>query len=247
MSEDKNLTETAEPAETAETTQPKKQVVYRYKMQEQKKEMTAAQFFGVDKASLTIPRIAGLGILTAITIVLQMLGQFIKFGTFSISLVLVPIVVGAALYGPIAGAWLGFVFSMVVLFQPDTQLFLGISVPGTVLTVIMKGTLAGFISGIVYVAFRKIRFGGDKVSVSLGVILAAIVCPVVNTGIFLLGCVLFFLPKIREMSLEAGIENVGTFMIVVLVGANFLFELLFNLVLSPAIEMIVRIGRRHLR
>ena len=215
------------------------------KLTETKKQMTAAQFFGVDKASFSVPRIAGLGILTAITIVLQMLGSFIKFGPFSISLVLVPIVVGAALYGPVAGAWLGFVFSMVVLFT-DAQAFLVISVPGTILTVLLKGTLAGFLAGVVYVAFRKIRFGGDKVSVSLGVILAAIVCPVVNTGIFLLGCVLFFLPTIRAWGEAAGYANVGAYMIVGFVGFNFLFELLFNLILSPAIEMIVRIGRRQL-
>lgn len=217
------------------------------KAAETKKRMTAAQFLGVDRASMTVPRLAGLGILTAITIVLQILGSFIKFGPFSISLVLVPIVVGAALYGPVAGAWLGFVFSMVVLFQPDTQLFMGYSVIGTILTVLVKGTLAGFLSGLVYVAFRKIRFGGDKVSVSLGVILAAITCPVVNTGIFLLGCVVFFLPTIRAWGEAAGFTNVGTYMIVGFVGFNFLFELLFNLVLSPAIEMIVRIGRRALR
>lgn len=209
------------------------------------KKMTPAEFLGVDKKSLTVPRLAGLGILTAITIVLQMLGSFIKFGPFSISLTLVPIVVGAALYGPLAGAWLGFVFSMVVLFT-DAQAFLVISVPGTVLTVLLKGTLAGFVAGLVYIAFCKIRFGGEKVSVSLGVILAAIACPVVNTGIFLLGCVVFFLPTIREWGLAAGFENVGTYMIVGFVGFNFLFELLFNLVLSPAIEMIVRIGRRAL-
>ena len=209
------------------------------------KKLSTAEVLGVDRASLTVPRLAGLGILTAVTIVLQMLGSFIKFGPFSISLTLVPIVVGAALFGPLAGAWLGFVFSMVVLFT-DAQAFLAVSVPGTVLTVLLKGTLAGFLSGLVYVAFRKIRFGGEKVSVSLGVILAAIVCPVVNTGIFLLGCVVFFLPTIREWGLQAGFENVGTYMIVGFVGLNFLMELLFNVLLSPAIEMIVRIGRRSL-
>ena len=240
MNEDPNLTTTQE----TETADRRKRVVYSYKAQEKK--LTAAQFFGVDKASLTVPRIAGLGILTAITIVLQMLGSFIKFGPFSISLTLVPIVVGAALYGPVAGAWLGFVFSMVVLFT-DAQAFLVISVPGTILTVLLKGTLAGFLAGLVYVAFRKVRFGGDKVSVSLGVILAAIVCPVVNTGIFLLGCLIFFLPTIREWGLQAGFENVGTYMIVGFVGVNFLLELLINVLLSPAIEMIVRIGRRELR
>ncbi len=212
---------------------------------EAEKGMTAAQFLGVDRASWTVPRLAGLGILTALTIVLQMLGSFIKFGPFSISLTLVPIVVGAALYGPAAGAWLGFVFSMVVLFT-DAQAFLVINAPGTIVTVLLKGTLAGLLAGIVYVAFRKIRFGGEKVSVSLGVILAAIVCPVVNTGIFLLGCVLFFLPTVRAWGEAAGFTNVGAYMIVGFVGFNFLFELLFNLVLSPAIEMIVRIGRRAL-
>ena len=209
------------------------------------KKMSAAEVLGVSKASWTVPRLAGLGILTAVTIVLQILGSFIKFGPFSISLTLVPIVVGAALYGPLAGAWLGFVFSMVVLFT-DAQAFLAISFPGTVSTVLLKGTLAGFLSGLVYVALRKVRFGGDKVSVSLGAILAAITCPVVNTGIFLLGCVLFFLPTIREWGIQAGFENVGTYMIVGFVGVNFLLELLVNVLLSPAIEMIVRLGRRTL-
>ena len=60
-------------------------------------------------------KIATLGILTAVVIVLQLMGSFIRFGQFSISLVLIPIVVGTALYGPLAGAWLGFVFSLVVL------------------------------------------------------------------------------------------------------------------------------------
>ena len=43
--------------------------------------------------------IAGTGLLTAIVVVLQLFGSAIKFGPFSISLVLLPIVVGAALYG----------------------------------------------------------------------------------------------------------------------------------------------------
>ena len=61
--------------------------------------------------------LTGVALLTAIVVVLQLLGSFIRFGTFSISLVLVPIVVGAALYGAWAGCWLGFVFGL-VLFQP---------------------------------------------------------------------------------------------------------------------------------
>ena len=55
-------------------------------------------------------KIVGLGLFTASVIVLQLMGSFIRFGTFSISLVLVPVVIGAALYGAGAGEWLGFGF-----------------------------------------------------------------------------------------------------------------------------------------
>ena len=128
----------------------------------------------------------GIALLIAIVVVLQLLGQFIKFGPVSISLVLMPIVVGAAIYGPGAGAILGLAFSVVVLLQPDTAFFYGMSVIGTVVTVLVKGTLCGWIAGLVYRAFAK-------KNTMLGVALAAVVCPVVNTAIFFLGCCTFFL------------------------------------------------------
>ena len=49
--------------------------------------------------------LVGVGLFTAIVVVLQLLGGGIRVGSvFSISLVLVPIVVGAAVYGWQAGA-----------------------------------------------------------------------------------------------------------------------------------------------
>ena len=201
---------------------------------------------------LSAGTIAGLAILTAVVIILQLLGSFIHFGPFSISLVLIPIVVGAAVYGKWAGAWLGFVFSVVVLIM-DAQAFLVISVPGTILTVILKGTLAGLIAGIVYDLFRKwalvfknLDTEKESWQINIGVVLAAIVCPVVNTGIFLLGCTVFFLPTIREWGAAAGYSNVGAYMLYGFVGGNFLFELLFNLILSPTIVQIIRLGKRRL-
>ena len=136
-------------------------------------------------------KIIGLGLFTAIVIVLQLLGSFIKFGVVSISLVLIPIVVGAALYGIGAGAWLGAVFAVVVLLQPDTALFLNMSVIGTILTVMLKGILAGVAAGGIYKLL-------SKKNKYLGVISAAIICPIVNTGIFLIGCRLFFYDITKE-------------------------------------------------
>ena len=141
-------------------------------------------------------KLVGLSVLTAIIIVLQALAISIRFGIFNITLVLIPIVVGAALYGYKAGAWLGFVFSVVVLFT-DAGAFLAISVPGTIVTVILKGTLAGLAAGIVYLAL-------EKVNKYLACVVAAICAPIVNTGIFLIGCRLFFYETIKGWAEGAG-------------------------------------------
>ena len=184
-------------------------------------------------------KIVGLGLFTAIVVVLQLLGSFIKFGTFSVSLVLVPVVIGAALYGATAGAWLGFVFGEVVLLSGDAAAFLGVNALGTVLTVLAKGMLAGYVSGLVYKAF-------ESKNRTLAVALAAVACPVVNTGVFLIGCLLFFMETIGGWADAMGFgANVGQYMIIGLVGANFLFELLFNVVLSPVIVRLIRIGKKE--
>ena len=194
----------------------------------------------LDTRSLT-----GMALLTAVVVILQLLGAFVRFGPFSISLVLIPIVVGAALYGVWAGAWLGFVFGMVVLFQPDTGVFLTISPLGTILTVLLKGSLAGLCAGLVYKALSRSE---TKVhGVDLAVVAAAVVCPVVNTGVFLLGCLAFFMPTISEWAAGMGFESVGKYMIFGLVGGNFLFELLFNIILSPIIVRLIHIGRNRER
>ena len=184
-------------------------------------------------------KIVGLGLFTAIVVVLQLLGSFIKFGTISVSLVLVPVVIGAALYGATAGAWLGFVFGVVVLLSGDAAAFLGVNALGTVLTVLAKGMLAGYVSGLVYKAF-------ESKNRTLAVALAAVACPVVNTGVFLIGCLLFFMETIGGWADAMGFgANVGQYMIIGLVGANFLFELLFNVVLSPVIVRLIRIGKKE--
>ena len=182
--------------------------------------------------------LTGLALFTAIVVVLQFLGAFIRFGPFSISLVLIPIVVGAALYGPWAGAWLGFVFGLVVLLSGDAAAFLTVNPLGTVLTVLVKGAAAGLCAGLVYRAL-------EKVNGWLAAIAAAIAAPVVNTGLFLVGCLLFFLPTVSEWGAAMGFPSVGKYMIFGLVGANFLVELAVNLVLSPVIVRLVKLGRQN--
>ena len=188
--------------------------------------------------SKKINTIVGLGLLTAIVVVLQTFAIAIRFGIFNITLVLAPIVVGAALYGWKAGAWLGFVFGLVVLFT-DAGAFLAINIPGTIATCILKGALAGTAAGLVYKLVSK------KNSV-VAVIAAGVVSPIVNTGVFLLGCLIFFLDTIKGWAAVAGCEDVGTFMMTSFVGLNFVVELAINLVLSSAIVLIISIGKKSL-
>ena len=178
-------------------------------------------------------RLATAGILTAIVIVFQFIGASIKFGTFSVSLVLIPIVIGAALGGKRVSAWLGLAFSVVVLLSGDASAFIAIDPMGTVITVILKGTLAGFVGGIIFEALKKIN-------TYFAVVASAILVPVTNTGIFLLGCRLFFFETIREWGIGLGFENTATYMIVGLVGVNFIFELAINIVLSPTVVGVVK-------
>ncbi|MBQ7776672.1 MAG: ECF transporter S component [Lachnospiraceae bacterium] len=183
-------------------------------------------------------KLVGIGLLTAIVVVLQAVAVAIRpTGLFNISLVLVPIVVGAALYGHKAGAWLGFVFSMVVLFT-DAGAFLAVNVPGTIITVLVKGTVAGLVAGLVYLLLeKKNRY--------VAVIAAAIACPVTNTGLFLVGCVLFFMDTINGWAAAAGYANAGSYMIMALVGVNFLVELVLNIILSSAIIRIINISKKE--
>lgn len=180
--------------------------------------------------------IVGVGLLTAIVIVLQAMAISIRFGVFTITLVLAPIIVGAALYGWKAGAWLGGVFGVVVLLT-DAGAFLAINVPGTIITCILKGVMAGVCAGLVYLAL-------EKKNDLLAVVCAGIVAPIANTGIFLIGCCLFFYGTIQTWAEAAGFTNAGLYMVTAFVGLNFVVELAINLILSVAIVRILGIAKK---
>lgn len=182
-----------------------------------------------------IVRMVGIALMMAIVVVLQLMGSFVKVGPVSFSLTLIPIVVGAAMYGPIAGAILGATFSVVVLLDPSTAFFYGISFFGTVVTVLVKGTAAGYLAGVV---FRVL----EKRHQVLGVALAAAVCPLVNTGLFLVGCRLFFWEALGELS---GGGNTLMFVITGMIGINFIAELFANVICAPVILRIVHAAKHQ--
>lgn len=178
-------------------------------------------------------------VLTAIVIVFQLLGTFTTFfGPFSTAVALVPIVIGAAMCGVGIGAWLGFVFGVVVLISGGANLFFAFDVFGTLVTVLVKGTACGLAAGLVYKALEK------RVNRYVAVLAAAVVCPVVNTGIFILGCIVFFMDDAPQLAETLGSTDVGVALFWGLAMANFLFELGMNIVLSPVVVRILNIRKK---
>lgn len=179
----------------------------------------------------------GVGLFTAIVVVLQFLGGGIRVGgMFSISLVLVPIVVGAAVYGWQAGAWLGFAFGVAVLLSGDAAAFLVVDFMATILVVLVKGTACGFVSGLTY---KMLARKNNR----LAVYASAIVCPVCNTGIFLLGCQLFFLETVVEWGKALGFADVYAYMFLGLAGINFIIEVVVNIILAPVIVRLIKAAK----
>lgn len=180
-------------------------------------------------------KVVGMGLFTAIIVALQMLASAIKFGPFSITLVLAPIVIGAALYGIGAGAWLGLTFGVTVLISGDAAAFLTINPIGTVLTVIAKGIVAGIVAAVIYKAI-------EKKNKTVAVVAAGIACPIVNTGIFLIGCYLFFQDWLIAVFGTTGFATVITG----LVSVNFAVELGINMLLASVIVRIIDLGKKQL-
>ena len=188
------------------------------------------------QASKQTKQLVLMAMLTAIVAVLSYFGGFIKIGGLaSISLTLVPVVLGAALVGPLAGAWLGAVSGVVFFATADAVFWFGLSIFGTIVTVLVKGAASGFLAGVCYRAL-------ERYNRYVAVVVSAVVCPVVNTAIFLLGCLLFFMDTVNAGALAEGL-TVGGYLILFFVGLNFVFELLVNVILSPALLRIIKLGK----
>lgn len=200
----------------------------------------------------SILKLTYLAAFTALVVILQLAGSFIKFGIFSISAVLVPIVLGAAILGRLAGAWLGLVFGITVLLSGDASAFLVVNPLGTVVTVLLKGVLCGLVAGIVYRAIANSGRSRKRGTVDkaidkkrktlrtyIAVLMAALVCPLVNTGVFLLGTFAFFWDTVVVWAKSEVFIDVIFF----LIGFNWIFEIILNIVLVPVIIRLLSLKR----
>jgi len=177
--------------------------------------------------------------LAAIIVVLQLMSSVMNISGFPITLTLVPIIIGATMYGPSTGAILGGAFGVVVCSGVITGTDpLGHAMfqynPVLTLTVCMlKGIAAGYIAGLVYKIFSKHN------KKTLGTLAASILCPVINTGILCLVMIAFFKSVVTAYAIANKLESAMSLILSGILLMNFLPELLLNIIVSPGVAKVV--------
>ena len=115
------------------------------------------------KGRMAARELTTLGLLTGVLLLMSVtpLGYFHTFG-LDISLMMVPVGIGAMLMGPKAGAWLGLVFGATSFYQSmtgssafSTMLF-NINPFYTSLLCIPTRVLMGFLTGVIFKAAQKV-------------------------------------------------------------------------------------------
>ncbi len=181
----------------------------------------------------------------AIIAVLQLVVVIPPIGAAYITLSLVPIVLGAVLYGQIYGAILGLVLGACVVYQviftpdPFSAAMFQLLPAVTVILCLVKTTVAGFVSGLVY----KLLCKKNK---TVAVFTASALCPIINTGLYLAGVLVFFGELVGGAASEAG-KTVIMFIISGVVLTNFIPELIVNIVLAPVIIRVSEITSKLIK
>lgn len=189
-------------------------------------------------------RLVMLAILLALVIVLQLWGSSIHVGFTSFSLVLIPIVLGGILIGPVGGMILGLVFGFIVLMAgvTGTDFFTATLFQAqpfmTALICLGKGACAGLAAGWVY---RLVRNKNNHAAVFA----AAAAAPIVNTGLFVLGALTLVSGTLTSSFMAEG-STLLHFVIIGCAGANFIVEFFVNLVVSPALYVVTQVVTKRL-
>ena len=179
-----------------------------------------------------IKSITGLALLMAVEVVLSIVSNYMP-GVVNFNLALTPIVIGSVLFGPWGGLLLGACNGFITLIAPGTAVFVGHNAFMTIALCILKTGLAGVVSAFIYKGLRKFNK-------YFSIVLSGISVPIVNTGLFVVGVILFFLPLYGE-----GKDGVAVLFSTV-ITINFLIEFLLSVILSPAIIYIIRVTGRIL-
>lgn len=210
------------------------------------------------KNSLKIKRLVGMATLTSLVIVLQLLANFIPNFANNLALALVPITVGAILYGPLAGLFLGAVMSVIIATNPANYSLMVTGLDTFKLLVVMfiKSPIAGLAAGYAYKAvahFAKKAEGKKKNALFfVAVFTAAVVVPTVNTAVYAVGMLFLFevlgsdsfaihqLVNNPEATNSKAYGSVVAVVFIYWININYFLELGLSILASPALVTLIK-------
>ncbi len=189
---------------------------------------TRAETKTVGSKRKSVKDLTTLGLLTGILLVMSFtpLGYFHTLGV-DISLMMIPVAIGAMIMGPKAGAWLGFIFGATSFYQAiaGTSVFsatlFNISPFGTFLLCIPTRILMGFLTGVIFLLVQKLD-RRKTVCYFIGGFFAAFL----NTLFFMSALILLFWNTEYIQGFNQVFGNVNPFVFVVMfVGVNGALEM----------------------
>lgn len=181
-----------------------------------------------------IRNLTQLAMLSAIIIILAFtpLG-YLSYGGIEITFIAIPVVIGAILMGPCAGAILGGVFGFTSCLHPSAALFFSINPLFTIMLLFIPRILIGVFSGLIAKAFSK-----NSKRFVFGAPIAALTGAVTNTVFYMtLLCLLFGSSDIVQGWMNS--LNTTNFFIfaITFVSFNAVIEALVTTVVGGAISL----------
>ena len=192
-----------------------------------------------EKNKISTLQLTELSILLALVVALQSISSF---GVVNICLCLIPITLGAILLDWRLGGMLGFAFGLVAILwgvvgkDMFTFYLFNANPIMTILICLIKGSLAGIVPAFVY---RRLKGYNPLVAG----IAAGISAPVVNTGIFAIGCLVIqgdVIYTMEQLGFSYDPEAMSFFALLfgVIITANFFIELLINVIFAPSLHKL---------
>lgn len=169
------------------------------------------------------------------------LGYIIKPG-MSITLLVIPVTVGAIVLGPAQGAILGAVFGLTSFAQcfgsdPVGVALLAYNPIGTFIMTVLPRILMGLLTGLIFKALKKI----DKTR-GISYAVASLAGPALNTVLFLTAMILLFYNTDIIQGVASSLGAVNPFMfIIAAAGVNALAEIGVCFIVGTALAKTIDI------
>ena len=197
----------------------------------------------MNKKKYNTKKMVELSIFIAIIILMSFtpLG-YLKLFVLDITLIVIPVAVGAIVLGPMAGAILGLTFgitSFVLSFSsPLGAMMLDISPVFRVITCIVPRVMCGWLTGLVYLISKK-----GKYTSSIAVPMANLACPIFNTVFFMSALMIFYYntPAIQDMATSMKVFN-PIALVFAMVGANAVIEAFACFLIGTAVTKAIQIA-----